>query len=168
MPAFAFRSTLTDSRRRHTMLLMHSLAHRLFASVTAAVVLLTSINCVCSGALFAPADQDGHEARQAAGKPCCAHREDHHQAQDSAPYKHDGSSDHSPACNHCKASSVSESSTSQDFSRHWLSAMDVPALGAATVHRRIVIDLRSHFSFGDLSPPIGPPTLLSLGCSLTL
>ena len=135
--------------------------------LTAAVVLVTSVNCLCQGALLPHDDADCHEAKEAAGKNSrCDHDEKGHHEQESTPCKHDDPTRHT--CNHCQASLVSEPSSAKavfhlfDLSLYG-HAFDINALNLIT------LDLsHSHHFLSDLPPPVGPPTLLSLHCALTI
>lgn len=146
---------------------MFPVAHRLIAGLTAALVLLSSINCVCHGGILAPSESDCHHEVSTAAHSCCDHG-DAHDDHDSAPCNHDGSSNHDAGCNHCRASLVSESASQQDFSKHFLSSFASPVLFVSNIYSLTFLHFDRRLSRSDLPPPVHPATLLSLGCLLTI
>ena len=148
---------------------MGCITQRLISCLTAAVVLLTSLNCMCAGAPFSVSGSGCHEEREAqATKQCCGHDGDHdsHHEERSSPCKHDGSGDHDHSCNHCQGSLVAESPSVQHFSHLFDLSLHAPAFDTNGINLFASIAPGTHHFIGDIPPPVGPPTLLSLGCAL--
>jgi len=159
-------------------LVMESWLRRLVSSLTALLVLWTSVQCVCQGAM-APAG--GHEASatmEGMVDACCGG-----EGQSSCPMDHhrhqpapgtpdhttpDHSKPHDAACNHCQSSLAVDSSSTTHLNHFFDLAGFVPAWQAGGVHRIAAMALHARRFSGDLSPPVGPPTLLSLGCALNI
>ena len=143
---------------------MRFLVRRIVASVTAALVFITTINCVCQGALLPRADSDCQHEKLAA-KPCCEHEHEHHH-HDGPPCKHDGSQDHDPVCIHCQGTVVTEAPAPPSFVHAFALSFDLPACGFDILTPLTDLRLHAHYFAGDLPPPLTSPTLLSLGCAL--
>jgi hypothetical protein len=161
---------------------MGFVAQHIISSITAALVLVTSLNCVCRGAAFSPSDTANnpccHEQREAeTANPCCDHNQQtkhdeadksHHGEQESAPCKHDGSGDHNPACNHCQSSLITDSSPAKNLTHAFDLSRFAPVFHTGSVNLFVAVQRNSHRFFGNLPPPVGPPTLLSLRCALNI
>jgi hypothetical protein len=143
---------------------MRFFMRRVVASVTAALVFITTINCVCQGALLPRADDDCQHEKLAA-RPCCEHEHEHHHHGES-PCKHDGSQDHDPACIHCQATVVTEAPAQTSFVHTFALSFDLPACGFDILAPLTDLRLHAHYFVDDLPPPLSSPTLLSLGCAL--
>jgi hypothetical protein len=147
---------------------------RFISTLTAVIVLMASLNCVCyAGTASAAHDRSGsiasraHQAHKA--MPCCqGEMNDPSCPQEPMPCHDDGSNGHHPACNHCQSSLVA------DFASHRTLDHSFDLTLFAPVATPSAIDLLSpafvdpiHFP-GDLPPPVDRPTLLSLGCALNI
>ena len=150
---------------------MGLVTQRIISSITAALVLVTTLNCVCHGAAFSTGDAECHEQRDSAtAKLCCEQDQhaNHHDESESAPCKHDGSGDHDPACNHCQSSLVVDSSPAKNLTHLFDFSLLAPAFNTTGINLIAAVQLNSRHFLSDLPPPVGPTTLLSLGCALNL
>jgi hypothetical protein len=139
---------------------------RITSAVTALVVFITSINCVCRGGLVTP--RHSHGEQMAAACPHCGGPAKGVDDGGCSSCKHENSGHHDPAvCIHCQGTLVSESNTSHYCSHALALSFDLPlwdvqALSGLTADLRP----RSRYFSNDLSPPLDSPTLLNLNCSL--
>lgn len=150
---------------------MGCVTQRLISCLTAAVVLLTSLNCMCAGAPFPTADAGCHEEHEvASANPCCGHDRDDHDGheQGSSPCKHGGSGEPDHSCNHCQGSLVADSPSPQHFNHLFDLSLHAPAFDTSGINLFASVVPRVHHFIGDIPPPVGPPTLLSLGCALNI
>jgi hypothetical protein len=154
---------------------MGCVTQRLISCLTAAVVLLTSVTCVCVGAPFSSATAGCHERRElAADKQCCRQDRDHgdhdHDGHHHppSPCKHDGTGDPDHSCNHCQGSLVANSPSVQQFNHLLDLSLHVPAFDTNGVNLFASVAPGTRHFIGDIPPPVGPPTLLSLGCALNI
>jgi hypothetical protein len=127
---------------------------RLQAILTAAIVLLASLNCACASALTVQVDPP---KQTSAG--CCSHTSSQEKPSPSNSQRH-----HQQSCQHCNPSvatqiAAKKSVAPADFAMTW-------------VHLLLASPLKfespAHSTFvHDLSPPCAVVTLLSLHCALT-
>src|SRR5262249_49149081 len=152
------------------MLSIGVMIQRLVSSLTAAIVFLTSVHCVCGNAINAQGAVGCHERTESSSPPrhCHGNREQcPAERRESSPCQHERSGNHSP-CNRCAPSMASEPSTSSDVLRLTERAL-TPELLACDLPVRIVINaFPSGFFFADLPPPDVPETLLRLHCALII
>ncbi len=157
---------------------MGFVTQRIISSITAAVMLLTSLNCVCHGASFSSGDAGCHEQHEATtAKSYCEHDphksgleqdSNHHDEQESAPCKHDGSGDHDPSCNHCQSSLVVDSSSAKNLTHLFDFSLFAPTFTTNGISAITLVQLNPHHFLGDLPPPLPDSTLLSLHCALII
>ena len=145
---------------------MGYLARRVAAVLTATFVFITSTNCVCQGSFVRVDANVCHDEDSSVEKSCCRHKH-HEEETESQPCHHDGSGNHDPACDHCKGTLLAANeSTTQNLSASLSVSFFVPFTHVGIHAASIVTPTFAH-CYGDLPPPVGPPTLLSLGCSFT-
>lgn len=150
---------------------MGFLAQRIISTITAAVVLVTSMSCMCLGVQFSSGEAGCLEQREAKADPCCERHDphkDHHAKQESSPCKHDGSGDQDHDCNHCQATLVVDSSSARSLTHQLDFSSFSPAFTAISIDFFLPVQLTARHFPGNLPPPVGPPTLLSLGCALNI
>jgi hypothetical protein len=153
---------------------MGCITRRLISCLTAAVVFLTSATCMCAGAPFSAAGAGCHgeqgvtaAATAHGGGHDCGDEHDGH-GQHSSPCKHDGSGDRDHSCNHCQGSLVADSPSIQHFSHLFDLSLHAPAFDTSVINTFASVAPGVHHFIGDIPPPVGPPTLLSLGCALII
>ena len=139
---------------------MHSLWRHIIAHFTAAAMLLTSLTCMCQGAIFSSGDMCCHEAESA--RQLCCHDDDHD--------GHDGgvrdmdAREHS--CNHCQGSLTIDSVGARNFAHLFdlkLSPLILELTTVATSSHATV--LVQHFG-DDPLPSSCAYTLLRQHCAL--
>lgn len=150
---------------------MGSVTQRVISSITAALVLVTSLSCMCRGALFPSFSSSCEKQRDAStGMSCCVRSHeidnDHGDEHESSPCRHDGSGDHEQSCNHCQSSLTVESSPAKNLSHLFQFSLCPLNFAADGTSLTTVVQANPHQFLSGLSPPVGPPTLLSLGCAL--
>jgi len=135
---------------------------RFISSFTAAMMLLTSVACLCGGAPVPPGlDQHAYAAKE----QCHSHAqtyEANHCKQERSPEKEE--SDHS--CDHCRSTLVLGTSTSQTVTHLLHLSQHALVSWTPNIHLSVPILLNTNHFLSDLPPPVGPPTLLSLSCAL--
>lgn len=148
---------------------MRLAAKRLVASLTAAVVFSTTVMCVCQGVPLPQGEKGHHRSEQTSGRQPSHERHDHkdHHEREVPPCKHDGSGGHDHACNHCQGLLASACSGAKHFSHLFDFSLFATVSDLNIASSLAFVQSHSRYFFGDLSPPIGPPTLLSLHCALT-
>jgi len=147
---------------------MGFVTQRMIATLTAAVVLMASLNCMCRAAPPSCGDADCHQPPKAAAKPCCD-RQKTPGGQTSMPHgDHDDSGDRDHACNHCQSSLVSESASTKNLAHLFDFSFYAPSLAASGINLIADAPLDPHHFLNHLYPPVRPPTLLSLGCALII
>jgi hypothetical protein len=149
---------------------MGYMTQRLISCLTAAVVLLTSVNCMCAGAPSSVASVGCHQSRKlSAAKQCCGQDRDHDEHDHhSSPCKHDGSGDRNHSCNHCQGSLVADSPSIQHFNHLLDLSLHAPAFDTNGINLFASIASASHLFIGNIPLPVGAPTLLNLGCALNI
>ena len=146
---------------------------RILAVLTAAAVLLMSIDCACAGGMSSTWPSDGTPVAAGAGQmACCAHHAGmaHH-----CSHEHDGAKRHQPnpckgQCEHCGQTVMNDSVAPPSLGLSLLShafsivlSIDVsPQLGTVDSTFRSSAPIAA-----DLPPPLTSPTLLSQHCALT-
>lgn len=143
---------------------MRSLRQRLFASFTAVVILVTSVNCWC-GASQAVDDACCRQGSQT--RSCCSGDDDCGQPDADHCPGHNGKEPHH-CCQHCQGTLVSESSAAQHLSTPFDYCVLHASLGTPNLQSRAIVQLQSSHHFTDPPPLCGPPTLLRLHCALTI
>ena len=154
---------------------MPSRLNRILALLTAAAVLLMSIDCPCSGGigLTKVAVGAGGDA-QAGQMPCCA-RHDCHATDHHCSYVRDCAQKHRPkpcdgACEHCGQTVINDSVSmpSHCLSSHGYALPVTLSIDSMADRDRIDLSWRSSAPIpADLPPPLNSPTLLSQHCALT-
>lgn len=129
------------------------------------MVLLMTINCTCGNAIAAFVDFGADSAETDHG--CCAAKGNAAGSDHRAPSK-DKQHSHNESCQHCQPTTVPEPAVVKHaisvFSYEWTPTVDVIVTAAAV--RIFIPGTNPWHQASGLPPPVGPPTLLSLGCAL--
>ena len=148
--------------------------HRILATLTAAAVLLMSIDCACMGGMSSRGDALAEAALvNHNSMPCCAH---HRGATHHCSHQHDAlprplSNPCNGACEHCSQSVINDAVATPSHGSSFIPSplAPVPTIDLVTSWSNIDLSLRlSALIPTDLPPPLTSPTLLSQHCALTL
>ena len=144
--------------------------HRILATLTAAAVLLMSIDCACMGGMSSMRDADAAVANTDM-MPCCAHH-----GGGTHPCRHTNHGSHKPksnpcngACEHCSQSVIDDAVATPSHGTSFLPSAFAPVLTIDLIACWNDIDLSVRASAlipADLPPPLTSPTLLSQHCAL--
>ena len=139
-------------------------SRRVFAALTVALVLVTSINCFCQAS---GATTDGIQAARQSGHTCFDNDQDcDHGDSDHCPDHHKKDSDHS--CPHCRGTLVSEVSPVKNVTSFLDQSLLVAVLDPIQVNLLCAVQLRLNWADASSPPHFAPQTLLGLHCALTL
>jgi hypothetical protein len=125
------------------------------------MVLLMTINCTCGNAIaaFASSGDSDHACCREGSDADADH--DHNLPSDQHRHEHDRT------CQHCQPTSIAEPSVTKYhlgvINHAWIAIFNIAATNS--LHGSLLDVDPWHQSTG-LPPPVGPPTLLSLGCAL--
>ena len=161
---------------------MIPLSRQIISSLTAGFVLLCHIYCACGSAgesschhSASPAVAEGFPISSGHPyddevAPCHRHQhESRHEPSDSGHRDHDGSHDHTPACQHCTPATASEN-TGTSLNAVW--AFHAPLCSLLSPGWPYLLpDLAPADKPSvarDRSPPLPPQTLLGLHCALII
>ena|ERR1051325_3626066 len=143
---------------------------RLVASVTASIVLLTSINCTCRGQIIcAGASPIETKPPASAHHQHCSLPHGHcaPEPAESSRCGHGNSNPTPPICHHCQTLMVSEAPTLTNLLHPLCLTSFIAEMGGCATQAISTLQPWALHLLSDLPPPSHSSTLLNLHCALT-